>query len=114
MSTPARALLGVLLLSGACVAGHAEPVREDQILAGPCTNCHGPDGRSPGAIPSIAGLPEQALLVKLTEFKSDTPPAGTTVMNRLAKGYSEAQIAMLARYYAQMKPVASSAAGAKP
>lgn len=110
---PVRALLSMLLLSSACVAGHAEPVREDQIFAGPCTNCHGPDGRSPGAIPSIAGLPEQVLNAKLTEYKSDTPPAGTTVMNRLAKGYSDAQLATLARYYAQMKPATGSAAGVK-
>lgn len=71
------------------------------LLAGTCFNCHGTEGRSPGAIPSIAGRPEVALRAQLMAFKSDSPPAGTTVMNRLAKGYSDAEIHALAQYFSQ-------------
>ena len=115
-----QAGIALLLICGSSAFGATS--LEDKVLAGPCVNCHGPDGRSPGAIPSIAGLPEAELKAKLVEFKSDGPPAGstagttagTTIMNRLAKGYTDAQIAALAHYYAQMKPASATGAGAKP
>lgn len=68
------------------------------VLAGSCANCHGTDGHSPGAIPSLAGKAEADLLKSLTGFKSGQAKA--TVMTRLAKGYSDAQLAALARYFA--------------
>lgn len=107
-----RTKLALLIAMAASPAGAAG--LDAQVLAGSCVNCHGPEGRSPGAIPPIAGLAEDALKAKLIAFKSETPPAGTTIMNRLAKGYSDAQIADLARYYARMKPAAAVSAGAKP
>jgi len=114
--------VGVAVLLAFSATAYAAPTLDDQVVAGPCVNCHGPEGRSPGAIPSIAGLPEAELKAKLLEFKSDgastgstaSNTAGTTIMNRLAKGYSDAQIAVLAHYYAQMKPAAGTGTGAKP
>lgn len=87
---------------------------EEQVLAGPCANCHGPQGRSPGAIPSIAGLPESVLKARFVAYKSDAPPAGTTIMNRLARGYTDDQIAALARYFAQINSPSTATPGAKP
>jgi sulfide dehydrogenase cytochrome subunit len=61
-----------------------------------CYSCHGTDGRSPGAIPSLTGKnAEQALLV-LKEFKSGQLAA--TVMTRHAKGYTDAELEALANY----------------
>lgn len=77
----------------------AEPVPSAAtVLAGPCVNCHGVDGRGAGAIPSIAGKPAEALLQSLKEFKSGSRQA--TVMDRLAKGYSDEQLRSLASYFA--------------
>lgn len=97
-----RALAIALALSigGPGAAFAQTTVSEAQILAGPCAACHGPAGQSPGAIPSIAGLPEADLLAKLTAFR-DAPPAGTTVMGRHMKGYDDAQIAALAAFFAE-------------
>ena len=61
-----------------------------------CFSCHGTDGRSPGAIPSLTGKnAEQAILV-LKEFKSGARAA--TVMTRHAKGYTDAELEALANY----------------
>ena len=109
----ASARTGLALLIAIVASPSGAAGLDEQVLAGSCVNCHGPQGQSPGAIPPIAGMPEAALKAKLIEFKSDAPPAGTTIMNRLAKGYSDVQISDLARYYAQMKPAAVTA-GAKP
>ena len=53
-------LLSIVFLAGGPGAAGAQDLDAAavQVLAGPCASCHGPDGRSPGAIPSIAGLPE--------------------------------------------------------
>ncbi|MBW7852434.1 MAG: c-type cytochrome [Rhodospirillales bacterium] len=68
------------------------------VLAGSCANCHGTDGHSPGAIPSLAGKKEEDLLKALTAFKQGK--AKVTVMTRLAKGYTDEQLAALAHYFA--------------
>mgnify|MGYP001765275666 CR=1 FL=1 len=80
------------------------------MLAGPCANCHGTDGRSPGPIVPIAGRPEAILLGQLKAFKSETPPPATTIMNRIAKGYSDEQLSALAKYFAAIKPAAAKGA----
>lgn len=69
------------------------------VLAGGCMACHGPQGRSPGAIPAIAGRPEKDLSAILLAFRAGEVP-GATVMTRLMKGFDAAEIAALARYYA--------------
>lgn len=106
--------LGAGLVGAALVSAQpasAQSAADIAVLAGPCASCHGTDGRSPGPIASIAGRPEAALLAQLKAFKSETPPAGTTVMNRLAKGYTDEQLNALAKHFAS---ISTSAAAAKP
>lgn len=76
---------------------------EVSVLAGPCANCHGPDGRSPGPIASIAGRPEAVLRAQLRDFKAGKVP-NTTVMTRLSTGYTDEQLDALARYFSNLKP----------
>jgi sulfide dehydrogenase cytochrome subunit len=110
-------LVGTLLGLGTVLtlmqpAGAQSPA-DVVVLAGPCANCHGTDGRSPGPIVSIAGRPEALLLEQLKAFKSDTPPPGTTVMSRLAKGYTDEQLAALAAHFSRISATAPAAAPAK-
>ena len=108
-----RVSAGVVLALGAAVSGLsvssalAQSTFDVSVLAGTCANCHGTDGRSPGVIPSLAGRPEAALKAQLLAFKSDTPPAGTTVMNRLAKGYTDEELGALAKHFSQINAQAS-------
>ena len=68
------------------------------ILALSCAACHGPDGKSPGSIPTVSGKSEAYIEKALMEFKTGQRPA--TVMNRLAKGYTDDEIKALAKYFA--------------
>ena len=68
------------------------------VLAGACANCHGPDGRSVGAIPPIRGLDETHLRERLLAFRAGRA-ADATVMSRLMKGYDEGQIEALAKWF---------------
>ena len=68
-----------------------------------CANCHGTNGKSNGKIPTLAGRPAPALAAVMKAFKSETPPPATTIMNRIAKGYTDEQIEALAKYFAEQK-----------
>jgi sulfide dehydrogenase cytochrome subunit len=70
----------------------------DDYLAAGCAGCHGQRGEGHGAFPPLAGQPPAALLQSLRDFKSDRRSA--TVMPRIAKGYSDAELVRLARYFA--------------
>nr|WP_051242196.1 c-type cytochrome [Azohydromonas australica] len=75
-------------------------VESISVLAGTCANCHGPDGRSSGPIPGLRGLGEERLRARLMAFREGSTP-DATVMPRLMKGYDEAQIAALAKWFAR-------------
>ncbi len=68
-------------------------------LMNACAACHGPDGHSQGAIPSIYALPKEQLVDALRAFRSGARPG--TVMNRIAKGLSDDDIAALAMHAAR-------------
>lgn len=68
-----------------------------------CANCHGSDGRTvkDSAVPAIAGLPRDYMIAQMKAFKEGSRPA--TVMHQIAKGFSDAQIASMADYFAAQK-----------
>lgn len=90
--------LAVVLSLGVFSTAQAEN-REGQVLGLSCTACHGTNGHSPGSIPTIAGKTPDFIANAMRDFRDGKRPA--TVMNRLAKGYTDAQIDALAAYYAQ-------------
>lgn len=70
-------------------------------MAHNCFACHGPDGHSPGTIPSLDRLDKKRIATDLQGFKSGDLPS--TVMGRQAKGYTDAEIEAIAEYIAGLK-----------
>jgi cytochrome c553 len=70
-------------------------------IASNCYICHGYRGISPSPIPALAGLPKEDIQLKLQEFKSGQRQA--TIMDRIAKGYTDEQIAAVAAYLAAQR-----------
>lgn len=95
-------IASITVLVGMCalqaLAADTERARD---LAATCTGCHGTEGRSAGAIPSIAGMKSDEMLSVLGEFKNGQRPA--TVMHQIAKGYTQAQLELIAAYFAARK-----------
>jgi cytochrome subunit of sulfide dehydrogenase len=89
--------LGPLInsVSAADVGPYANLGRD---IAANCANCHGTDGRSRGAIPSLAGQDAAVIVQRMKEFRDGRRAA--TVMQQLAKGYTDAQIEAVAAYFA--------------
>lgn len=67
-------------------------------LAATCANCHGTDGKSVGGMAKLAGEPKARILSQLQDFRSGAKPA--TVMHQIARGYTEAQLELIAGYFA--------------
>ncbi len=72
-------------------------------LAATCANCHGTDGRSVAGAgnESLAGTDKDTLMQKLRDFRSGTRPA--TIMHQISRGYTEAQLELIAAYFAARK-----------
>ena len=97
------ALVVATAVAGATVAvAQSGDPRSARSLAASCANCHGTGGVSVGDVESLAGKPREEIVRKLQEFKSGARPA--TIMNQLAKGYTDEQIEALAGWFAAQKP----------
>jgi cytochrome subunit of sulfide dehydrogenase len=104
----AIAVAAALLAAPSALRAQDAASLRDQALAATCAQCHGTEGRATAgaALPGLAGLPAPYLAEQMQAFKAGARPG--TIMPQLAKGYSDAQIAQLAAYFAR------STAAAKP
>jgi sulfide dehydrogenase cytochrome subunit len=94
-----RLLLTVTLWLPGTVAAEMGAVR-GAALAHTCITCHGPEGRSQGAIPSLTTLSSADITTALQAFRAETRPS--TVMHRIAKGLDDADITAVATYFATL------------
>ncbi|MET0068175.1 MAG: c-type cytochrome [Candidatus Thiodiazotropha sp.] len=93
-------------------ASEPEGVRSPSMLANTCAGCHGTDGASAGEImPIIGGMEKEYMQLVLEEFKSGE--RRSTIMGRIAKGYSDSEIKAIASYLAA-KPWISSTVKTDP
>lgn len=76
-----------------------------EMLANTCAGCHGPKGASSGpSIPTLGGMSDIYFIEMMEGYKSGDVPS--TIMQRLAKGYSTKEIEQMAEYFAKQKYVA--------
>ena len=104
MRTSIRLLNVTLLIAAGLLlgqTGQAEELSCGAMLSASCEGCHGTNGRSPGAMPSIAGKSAEYLREALERFRSGEVPS--TVMGRHVKGYSEEEIRLISEYFSKQK-----------
>jgi len=70
-------------------------------VAATCAACHGTDGHSRGDIASLAGRDKSELIGAMREFREGR--RASTIMQQLAKGYTDAEIEAAAAYFARQK-----------
>ena len=103
-------LLGQLETPGQCnnVADANEPVMTASLVAN-CASCHGTGGISSGpATPALGGMGKQYLGKVLADYRSGA--RASTVMGRIAKGYSADELNRLVEFFAQQPFVAANQA----
>jgi cytochrome c553 len=103
MSRARDLLIGIAALAAVSPVP-AQPLSDAQAryLAGTCTNCHGPQGRSAGTVPSLAGMQAALLVERMAMFREGKQPA--TIMHQIAKGYSARDTEAIAAYFARQSP----------
>ncbi len=73
-----------------------------RALAANCAACHGTNGNSAGgAVPGLAGANKDYFVAQMKAFKEGKREA--TVMHQIAKGYTDAEIAAIADFFAAQK-----------
>ncbi|MEP7206547.1 MAG: cytochrome C [Casimicrobiaceae bacterium] len=84
------------------LAAHAADQPTGRGVAATCANCHTATARPEAVIRTLAGMSAADLTRAMQGFKSGERPG--TVMPQLAKGYTDAQIEAVARWYAAQTP----------
>jgi len=89
-----------ILAALAAVPAHAQENPAARGLAATCAACHGTNGRSAtNEVVALAGLPKERIASQMRAFRDGARPA--TVMHQIAKGYSDAQIDLMADYFSR-------------
>ncbi len=98
-----KTLAFTLLFAGAlgAVASAQAVDTRARFMAANCAYCHGPDGKSRGAIPSLAGLEKGYFVEQMKAFRDGTRPS--TVMSKHAMGYTDAEYEALGAWFATHK-----------
>jgi cytochrome c553 len=97
-------LISLLLLALAGLTTNTVPVRSGEsaadiaLLAASCSGCHAKDLTNDD-FPQIYGRPASEIREAMLAYRSDE--LSGTVMNRIAKGYSETEIDAMAEYLAE-------------
>ncbi len=110
MNAKPRAL--AMLLSGLIPAilltAEAAPP-PGRLLASQCAQCHGTNGRAVGGMESLSGESAREIYEEVLEMKYSTNT--NDIMHRQAKGYSDAQIRLIADYYGSLNSGGGSGGG---
>src|SRR6516164_3469787 len=83
----------VLFSVTAASAGPLEP----PVGASACSGCHPASSAAETGVPALAGRNALVIMTQMRAFQSGQRDA--TVMDRIAKGYSEAEIEAIANWY---------------
>jgi cytochrome c553 len=94
-----RALAAAIGITGiaAAVVASAEP----PAGAAACSGCHPASPRVISPVPRLAGVDQAAIVRALLEFRSGQRAA--TVMDRIAKGFTDDEIQAIAAWFATQK-----------
>ena len=96
MSRVVAAVIGSLAIVVAVVAAAEPPVG-----AASCTGCHPASSRVTSPVPRLSGLDRAAIVRAMQDFRSGQRTG--TVMDRIAKGFTDDEIQAIAAWYATQR-----------
>jgi cytochrome subunit of sulfide dehydrogenase len=86
------------LVAAILIAVPAMALGDSPPGAASCLGCH-PATADDSPVPALAKFPAQQIVTALQAYRSGTRPA--TVMDRIAKGFSDEEIDAIAQWYAR-------------
>lgn len=91
-------------LAAALMLAAIVPVRAEVpgvMIGQACLGCHGPAGAGGNGVPAIAGRPAALMVGLMQEFRGGQRPG--TIMGRIVRGYTEAEVAAAAEWLAAQR-----------
>jgi sulfide dehydrogenase cytochrome subunit len=89
------------LLALALAAAPLPAAAQAPLAAEGCLGCHGPEGRGVTGGVALAGRDPRELVALLRAFRAEERPG--TIMGRIARGYTEAEIAAMAEHFSRIR-----------
>ena len=77
----------------------ADAVSRAELLASMCNTCHGTNGKGAKPMPGINGEEPDDFIDLMQAFANGEEP--TSIMDRHAQGYTEAELRLLAEYFSK-------------
>ena len=90
------AAIGIIAIAAAVVASAEPPAG-----AASCSGCHPASPRVMSPVPRLAGVDRAAMVRAMQDFRSGQRAA--TVMDRIAKGFTDDEIQAIAAWFATQK-----------
>lgn len=90
-------LLAAIAVPTLATAQTPAPIPAGRLLASNCYQCHGTNGS--GGFEKLAGMSASEITKELREMRQKSPPK---MMDVHARGYSDAQIKLLADYLSKL------------
>jgi cytochrome c553 len=90
------AAIGIIAIAAVAVVSAEPPAG-----AVSCSGCHPASARVASPVPRLAGLDRAMIARAMQDFRSGQRPA--TVMDRIAKGFTDDEIQALAAWFAAQK-----------
>jgi cytochrome subunit of sulfide dehydrogenase len=90
------AAIGLVSITAAAVASAEPPAG-----AAACSGCHPASARVTSPVPRLAGLDQAWIIRAMEDFRSGKRAA--TVMDRIAKGFTDDEIQAIAAWYASQR-----------
>ena len=88
-------------IAHAVIAAATVASAEPPAGASSCTGCHATSTRVTSPVPRLNGLDQAQIVRALQEFRAGTRTG--TVMDRIAKGFTDQEIQAIAAWYAAQK-----------
>lgn len=100
MKTQNIAISGLLACGVAFAGTTLAGTPSATMLANSCAGCHGTNGSSVGpASPSIAGISVDYFIETMEAYQDGSRPS--TIMTRIAKGYTKQELKLMAEFFAK-------------
>lgn len=80
----------------------AEGISRAMMLSNSCAACHGTDGRGSLKIPKLRGEKAKDIIQEMNGFKEGGDKK-VTVMEHVAKGYTDEEVELMADYFSALK-----------
>jgi cytochrome c553 len=91
----------LLVAAALALAGCATLPEPPPPGAAACSGCHAASAKADTPVPRIAGASAPAIVKAMQEFRSGQRPA--TVMDRIAKGFTDEEVQAIAKWYSAQK-----------